>query len=137
MGWINLHAVLWVDVSAVGPVIGGAVALGTSGVQWVFWALLIISALCFLVAGLTLPETARCVVGNGSKPAKGVWRTWWALIQGGTTREKDSLEGESYSQVPIREKWRPGTAFASLRILLYKDASTVLWMVALAWCWRS
>ncbi|KAI0894039.1 MFS general substrate transporter [Annulohypoxylon nitens] len=120
-------------ISAVGPVIGGAVALGTSGVQWVFWALLIISALCFLVAGFTLPETARCVVGNGSKPAKGVWRTWWALIQGGTTREKDSLGGESYSQVPIREKWRPGTAFASLRILLYKDASAVLWMVALTY----
>ncbi|XDG07499.1 hypothetical protein ABKA04_007114 [Annulohypoxylon sp. FPYF3050] len=120
-------------ISAVGPVIGGAVALGTSGVQWVFWALLIISALCFLVAGFTLPETARCVVSNGSKPAKGVWRTWWALIQGGTTRGKDSIDGESYSQVPIREKWRPGTAFTSLRILLYKDASAVLWMVALTY----
>ncbi|KAI2472268.1 MFS general substrate transporter [Annulohypoxylon bovei var. microspora] len=120
-------------ISAVGPVIGGAVALGTSGVQWVFWALLIISVLCFLVAGFTLPETARCVVGNGSKPAVGIWRTWWSLIRSGQTKETDSISGASDPQVTGKEKWRPGIAFASLRILLYKDASAVLWMVALTY----
>ncbi|KAI1460211.1 MFS general substrate transporter [Annulohypoxylon moriforme] len=120
-------------ISAVGPVIGGAVALGTSGVQWVFWALLIISVLCFLVAGFTLPETARCVVGNGSKPAVGIWKTWWSLIGSRGTQEAGSASATSRSRVDMKEKWRPGIAFASLRILLYKDASAVLWVVALTY----
>ncbi|KAI1383415.1 MFS general substrate transporter [Hypoxylon trugodes] len=119
-------------ISAVGPVIGGAITLGTSGIQWVFWALLIISALCFLVAGFTLPETARCVVGNGSKPAVGIWKTWWSLTRRKSEKTEPASEN-SCAGVIEREKWRPLTALASLRIIFYKDASAVLWMVALTY----
>ncbi|KAI0841929.1 MFS general substrate transporter [Hypoxylon sp. FL0890] len=120
-------------ISAVGPVIGGAVTLGTSGVEWVFWALLFISSFCFIVAGFTLPETAQCVVGNGSKAAGGIWRTWSSLIRGGKARETDSLSGAICAEIRTKERWRAHTAFASLRIILYKDAFAVLWMVALTY----
>ncbi|KAI1134499.1 MFS general substrate transporter [Hypoxylon sp. FL0543] len=120
-------------ISAVGPVIGGAVALGTSGVEWVFRALLIISAFCFIVAGFTLPETARCVVGNGSEPPSGIWRTWWSLIRGRETQKTDVALAGTCAEVSKKEKWRLQTAFASLRIILYKDAFAVLWVVALTY----
>ncbi|KAI1288968.1 hypothetical protein F5Y03DRAFT_378750 [Xylaria venustula] len=68
-------------ISAFGPVIGGALALGTSSVTWVFASLLIIAVACLIIAGCALPETARRIVGNGSKTPTGVHRTWWSLAQ--------------------------------------------------------
>jgi MFS family permease len=117
-------------ISAVGPVIGGAVALGTSGVQWVFLALLIISSSCFFAIGFTMPETARSVVGNGSKPAVGIWRTWWSSIQ---APRNDIDSNASDHHATEREKWRPQAIFGSLRIILYKDAFAVLSVVALTY----
>ncbi|KAK8080656.1 hypothetical protein PG997_008474 [Apiospora hydei] len=34
-----------------------------------------------LLVGWTLPETNRGIVGNGSVPAQGIWRTWWASLR--------------------------------------------------------
>ncbi|KAJ8131151.1 hypothetical protein O1611_g2471 [Lasiodiplodia mahajangana] len=51
----------------------GAVALGASGMY-----------------GRALPETARCIVRNGSKPAAGVYKTWWAVISAGTCHKTDA-----------------------------------------------
>ena len=59
-------------ISAAGPVIGGALALGTGGVRWVFVALLLVATLCLGLAGFTLPETSHCIVGNGSLPPRGI-----------------------------------------------------------------
>lgn len=121
-------------ISAVGPVIGGAVALGTRGHTWVFLALLIIAVICLLLAGFTLPETARNVVGNGTKPAHGVWRTWWSFLRGkeqqGRNESGANDATENSVQVDGKLTWRPLRAFTSLRIILYPDAAAVLWMVA-------
>lgn len=68
-------------LSAVGPVVGGVIALKTTGVQWVFVALLLVSIFFFLLAGFTLPETGRGVVGNGDIEAHGIWRTWWSYLR--------------------------------------------------------
>ena len=34
-----------------------------------------------IIAGISLPETARNVVGNGDLEAKGWSRTWWTLMK--------------------------------------------------------
>lgn len=68
-------------ISAMGPVVGGAMALRTEGYTWIFLGLLIIAVFCLLLAGFTLPETARNVVGNGTKSPHAVWRTWASFFQ--------------------------------------------------------
>ncbi|PVH74176.1 chloramphenicol resistance protein, partial [Cadophora sp. DSE1049] len=50
-----------------GPLLGGILAYG-AGWRWIFWLLSIMSAIVLLLIVLTLPETARSVVGNGSIP---------------------------------------------------------------------
>ncbi|OPB46583.1 hypothetical protein A0O28_0067050 [Trichoderma guizhouense] len=115
-------------ISAVGPVIGGAVALSTGGVKWVFFALFVVAALCVVLVGFTLPETARTIVGNGSVPAVGIWRTWWSVLRKKRPQREDGHD-ESH---PSNEKrpWRVTNTFAAFRIILYRDAVAVLWMVA-------
>lgn len=121
-------------ISAVGPVIGGAVALSTGGYTWVFLALLIIAVICLLLAGFTLPETARNVVGNGTKPAHGVWRTWWSFFRGKEQQWRVESEANDATEKPLqvdgKPTWRLLGAFASFRIILYPDTAAVLWMVA-------
>ena len=121
-------------ISAIGPVIGGAVALSTGGYTWVFLALLIIAVMSLVVAGFTLPETARNVVGNGTKPAHGVWRTWWSFFPGNQQQMRNESRVTDTTEKPLqvhaKPTWRPLSAFASLRTILYPDAAAVLWMVA-------
>jgi MFS family permease len=121
-------------ISAVGPVIGGAVALGTSGVNWVFASLLIISLVCLLVAGCALPETARCIVGNGSISPKGVYRTWWSLFQRRICQRQRRIDAgaptqQSYS-IEHERRWTLWLAFGAFRIIMIRDAAAVLWMIA-------
>lgn len=59
-------------LSAVGPIVGSTVAQSTGARVWVFLALLAVAVVCFLLTGFTLPETARAVVGDGSRPARGL-----------------------------------------------------------------
>lgn len=118
-------------ISAVGPVIGGAIALGTSGVRWVFLALLVVAVACFLSVGFTVPETARAVVGNGNVPATGMWRTWSSFFP---VKAGGHIEEEGKAPVRLGEK-KPSVAVlktlgASFRIILYPDAAAVLWMIA-------
>jgi MFS family permease len=121
-------------ISAVGPVVGGAVALSTSGYTWVFLVLLILAVISLLLAGFTLPETLRNVVGNGSQPAHGVWRTWWSFLRGKEQQWRKESEANNGIERPLpvdgKLTWRPLSAFASVRIIFYPDAAVVLWMVA-------
>lgn len=120
-------------ISAVGPVIGGAVALSTTGYTWVFLALLIISVICLLLAGFTLPETARNVVGNGTKPTRGVWKTWWSFCCREST-EKDGNDNGTNNYAELKAERNPTrlllNALAPFRIILYPDSAAVLWMVS-------
>jgi MFS family permease len=117
-------------ISALGPVIGGVVAQSTGAYTWVFLALLAVAIICLVLVGFTLPETARSIVGNGSKPAHGLWRTCmpntW-LFQPGRTRQGglENLPGTDQ-----RPKWTLSMAFHSLRIIFYPDAAAILWMIA-------
>lgn len=56
-----------------GPLVGGVLAY-RAGWRWIFWLLSIMSALVLILIVLSLPETARSVVGNGTNaPPK--WST--------------------------------------------------------------
>ncbi|KAG7286787.1 hypothetical protein NEMBOFW57_009103 [Staphylotrichum longicolle] len=126
-------------LSAVGPVVGGAVALATAGVEWVFLALLLVAVVALLLAGFTLPETGRRVVGNGDEVVVAVfWKTWWAVGRGVFRREEaQSADVEKPRALVLDTPLRPPRrgrslrdAVVSLRIILHKDAFAVLWMVA-------
>lgn len=116
-------------ICAVSPVVGGAIALGSGDFVWVFLALLIIALLLLVSVGFTLPETARNVVGNGSTPALGILRAWSSFF---SQSRRHKLDKDRNHTCPERQKfqWRPIQAFASLRIILYPDAASVLSMVA-------
>lgn len=134
-------------ISALGPVIGGAVALGTSGYKWVFLALLIFSMFCFLLVGITLPETARAVVGNGSKPVGGIWRTWMSYFRSLSCNLNDK-SGDRGSGIQNQDCGAPRSTqqrslelgvkrrlmfrgpLDAILIILHADAALVLWVVA-------
>lgn len=136
----------------VGPVLGGWIALASGGFQWVFWALTIFGVLVWLVVGMALPETARNVVGNGSRERRGWERSWWEVIKKKTTKRKKAAESESDvvelgAPQPILEQPSKRTAnrealegkrktfkmlspLAAIRIIFWKDTALVLWMAA-------
>ncbi|EPE35697.1 MFS general substrate transporter [Glarea lozoyensis ATCC 20868] len=116
-------------ICAVSPVIGGAIALGSGGVVWVFLSLLIIAVLLLVLVAFTLPETARNVVGNGSLPVSGIWRTWMSFISH-TKRYEPSRKTCLSEPAKQRVRWRPIQVFTSFRIILYPDAASILLMIA-------
>jgi hypothetical protein len=118
-------------ICAVSPVIGGALALSSSGAIWVFLTMLIIAVLSLIAVGFTLPETSRNIVGNGSEKPHGIRRTWSSFLPQTKERETSRRGGElPLSTGKRRPSWRPINAFASLRIILYLDAAAVLLMVS-------
>jgi MFS family permease len=116
-------------ISAVGPVIGGAIALKTGGHRWVFVTLLIIAFLCFLTVGFTIPETARSVAGNGSQTVHGIWRTWANLLSRGGKQKNASALDETKTPV-IKASQSLRRVIDSVRIVFYPDAAVILWMIA-------
>lgn len=58
---------------ALGPVIGGLLAKFL-GWRSVFWFLVIVSGAYLIAYVLLVPETARCIVGDGSVLPKEAWR---------------------------------------------------------------
>ncbi|GAB1314804.1 Itaconate transport protein [Madurella fahalii] len=128
-------------LSAVGPAVGGAVALATAGVEWVFLALLVVAVVVLVGVGGTLPETLAGRRRRGERGggwAKGwVRRPWWELVVGGLGKRRGGDKGRGAREKMIVEdehrgltKWRVRNAVASFRFILHKDAFAVLWMVA-------
>lgn len=62
-----------------GPVIAGALTQNL-GWRWIFWFLSIFTGTYLLVVLLLLPETQRKVVGNGSIPVKGIYRSFFEVF---------------------------------------------------------
>jgi MFS family permease len=79
----------------IGPIIGGGAVLASGDPRWCFRALLIFGASAVLLIGFVQPETGRTVVGNGSVPAKGLWRTWWSLLFAWGKKRGDNNSGKN------------------------------------------
>ncbi|KAJ2890867.1 hypothetical protein MKZ38_001254 [Zalerion maritima] len=142
-------------ISAFGPVVGGAVALTTSGHRWVFLALLIVAIFCFVLAGFTIPETSRHIVGNGSlitsATPRFLYRTWRSLLvslipsSSNKKREGDEIflkpmfrpQLQTQAQSPPPQKrppFRPRTLVSPLLIIFHRDSFPILWTVASSYC---
>jgi MFS family permease len=123
----------------IGPVIGGWVALGSGGYEWVFWSLVIFGGTVLWVVGWAFPETARSRVGNGSLKATGLSRTWWSILTGrakkreGSIRdagEQESADSAESKHESFAKKVKVANPLAAIRILFWKDTSLVLWIAA-------
>ena len=117
-------------ICAVSPVVGGALALGTGGYLWVFRTMFILALVLLVSTGFALPETGRNVVGDGSWPAKGVWRTWWSFLRPNRQAERSVEQAEETPAGKGTLSWYPLRALSSLRIIFYPDAAAVLWTVS-------
>ncbi|TVY68622.1 Itaconate transport protein [Lachnellula suecica] len=119
----------------IGPIIGGWVALGSGGYEWVFWALVMFGGSVFALVGFFLPETARVVVGNGSISPKKWRRTWWVLVKERShattlSLQNTRLEQEKLPKIGEKKKFRIPNPLDALRIIFWKDTGLVLWMAA-------
>lgn len=124
---------------AVGPVIGGLLARFL-GWRSVFWFLVVISGGYLVVFVVTMPETGRRIVGNGSV----LPREWWRVsvvqyvkervrVRRMSAQERSLLEEEKESSKMNRTTTRltfpnPLKSFA---ILLEKDALIIILYVGL------
>lgn len=119
---------------AVGPVIGGILAQFL-GWRSIFWFLTIVAG-CFLIPFvLTVPETGRNVVGNGSVPPQGWNMTvleWWNLRKeaksaDGLSRTR-SAEGRRLQQAELarKRKLRWPNPLKTVHIIMEKDMAVVL-----------
>ncbi|CAL3964049.1 unnamed protein product [Diplocarpon coronariae] len=119
---------------AIGPVIGGILAQFL-GWQSIFW-FLVITATCFLVPFiLTVPETGRNVVGNGSVPPQGWNMTvleWYQQRKqenalNGLSRS-NTAEGRRLAQEELARgrKLRWPNPLKTVRIIMEKDMAVVL-----------
>ncbi|KAL1878119.1 hypothetical protein VTK73DRAFT_7999 [Phialemonium thermophilum] len=103
----------------IGPILGGAIA-ARLGWKWIFWFLCILGGVCLVLVLLTLPETARSLVGNGSVPPKGINRSILSLRTGKqseVTEDRDSYQ---------RQKMGIPNPLASLKLLRRYDVAIVV-----------
>jgi multidrug resistance protein len=119
---------------ALGPVIGGILAQFL-GWRSIFWFLVIVAG-CFLVPfALTVPETGRNVVGNGSVPPQGWNMTileWLRLRReeksGNGLSRSDTAEGRRLTQAELARtrKLRWPNPLKTIHIIMEKDMAVVL-----------
>lgn len=119
---------------SLGPVIGGALAQQL-GWRWIFWFLTILSGSQILLMFLSFPETQRNIIGNGSRPAGGVY---WSVFNVLLRRESGSSSAPSSpSSIPgagakPRARYYPNP-LASLRILAERESSIAVLLYSITY----
>ncbi|OAR03060.1 hypothetical protein LLEC1_04717 [Akanthomyces lecanii] len=101
----------------LGPILGGALSYA-AGWPWIFWFLAIASGFCLVLMIISLPETSRKVVGNGSIAPP----TYSKLPIPGIFRSIKPLDADSSGH----RKLRLPNPFNSLKILLRRDNFVII-----------
>lgn len=113
--------------TAIGPVIGGAIAYSRAGLWWAFWAMLIFSGSMLLALAFLLPETARFIVSNGSIQDKPWNRPLCDLIR---TKSNVSLKQvDNNEQQTARRKLAFRNPIQPILLMRYPDTALILWIV--------
>lgn len=116
--------------TAIGPVVGGAIAYGSGTIWWAFWALVIFGAGMLAALAVLMPETARNVVGNGST-SDHVWN--WPLIDvvSSHLREKSiaTTEQQLRPQKTPTHRLHFKSPLHAFRLIFYRDTALILWIV--------
>ncbi|KAL8922889.1 MAG: hypothetical protein Q9172_003363 [Xanthocarpia lactea] len=106
----------------MGPILGGVIG-ATIGWRWIFWFLSIVSGVCLLLIILTLPETARNIVGNGSTVPSPLYRLPITDIMG---RNSQARTDGPNSEVARKSGWHVPNPMACLKVLSRKDTFIVV-----------
>ncbi|KAG8525533.1 uncharacterized protein KY384_009177 [Bacidia gigantensis] len=127
--------------ACVGPVVGGWVGYSSGSYEWVFWALVIIGAILLLSVGAFLPETARSVVGDGSrkKQRSGWEESGYNMFRHWVRRRKENASGNDENEKQtvnedvtldrsLLQRFRIPNPWACLRMIFHFDTFFVLWM---------
>ena len=115
---------------SLGPVLGGLLAQ-KAGWRWIFGFLAISGALSLLLIAVVLPETARNIVGNGSRPSVGLNRsilTIW-LEKKKNIQSRREQRGAS-ERVPPIAKLKIPNLIGTIAILLSKDTAPIIFVNA-------
>lgn len=132
MGLVLIQLGLMVG-PAISPVFGGILSQFL-GWPAIFWFLTILAAIYLILAGVSLPETARNVVGDGSIPPQG----WiMSLLNYMATREASENLALSrspshqaarvaQSELTAKRKLRWPNPLKTIHIILEKDVGVVL-----------
>ena len=109
----------------MGPILGGVIG-ATIGWRWIFWFLCIISGFCLILIILSLPETARNLVGNGSKAPPPLLRLPIARLMGRSFVQVIHHDTEGELGGRRKRGWHVPNPTACLKVLSRKDTFIVV-----------
>lgn len=113
--------------TAIGPVIGGAIAYTNGGLWWAFWVMLIFSGSMLLALTLLMPETSRNVVGNGSIPDRSWNQPLLSFMRCKSATSSERI-GNTQRQISKR-KLAFKSPLQSIFLMRYPDTALILWIV--------
>lgn len=118
---------------AISPVLGGILSQFL-GWRAIFWFLTILAAIYLILAGASLPETARNVVGDGSIPPQGWIMSLLNYMATRKASENIALSRSpshqaarvAQSELTAKRKLRWPNPLKTIHIILEKDVGVVL-----------